>query len=152
MNEAKQVEQWRSQCPVARTLDLIGDRWSLLIVRDMLSGSSKFQQFLASPENIPTNVLSSRLKLLESSGLIKATLPTAPSALRVHVDRQRQKTRFGNSGHRRLGRIQYSKPQGKESDLFDPGVSRPGFWKCGHGISGGARCPSFAASTDRCFE
>jgi DNA-binding HxlR family transcriptional regulator len=74
MNEAKQVEQWRSQCPVARTLDLIGDRWSLLIVRDMLSGSSKFQQFLASPENIPTNVLSSRLKLLESSGLIKATL------------------------------------------------------------------------------
>jgi DNA-binding HxlR family transcriptional regulator len=74
MNDKKQVGQWRSQCPVARTLDLIGDRWSLLIVRDMLSGSSKFQQFLASRENIPTNVLSSRLKLLESSGLIKATL------------------------------------------------------------------------------
>jgi DNA-binding HxlR family transcriptional regulator len=74
MNDEKQVEQWRSQCPVARTLDLIGDRWSLLIVRDMLLGRSKFQQFLASPEGIPTNVLSSRLKLLESSGLIKATL------------------------------------------------------------------------------
>ena len=74
MSDEKQLEPWRSQCPVARTLDLIGDRWSLLIVRDMLSGSSKFQQFLASPENIPTNVLSSRLKLLESSGLIKATL------------------------------------------------------------------------------
>ena len=74
MNDEKQVEPWRSQCPVARTLDLIGDRWSLLIVRDMLLGSSKFQQFLASPENIPTNVLSSRLKLLESSGLIKASL------------------------------------------------------------------------------
>jgi DNA-binding HxlR family transcriptional regulator len=44
-------------------LDLICDRWSLLIVRDMLLGSSKFQQFLASPENIPTNVLSSRLKI-----------------------------------------------------------------------------------------
>ena len=74
MNEEKQVEPWRSQCPVARTLDLIGDRWSLLIVRDMLLGRSKFQQFLASPEKIPTNVLSSRLKLLESSGLIKASL------------------------------------------------------------------------------
>jgi DNA-binding HxlR family transcriptional regulator len=74
MNEEKPVERWRSECPVARTLDLLGDRWSLLIVRDMLLGSSKFQQFLASPENIPTNVLSSRLKLLESSGLIKATL------------------------------------------------------------------------------
>jgi DNA-binding HxlR family transcriptional regulator len=74
MNDEKQVVQWRSECPVARTLDLLGDRWSLLIVRDMLFGSSKFQHFLASPENIPTNVLSSRLKLLESSGLIKATL------------------------------------------------------------------------------
>jgi DNA-binding HxlR family transcriptional regulator len=74
MNDEKQLAPWRSQCPVARTLDLIGDRWSLLIVRDMLSGSSKFQQFLASPENIPTNVLSSRLKLLESSSLIEATL------------------------------------------------------------------------------
>jgi DNA-binding HxlR family transcriptional regulator len=74
MSDEKQSEQWRSQCPVARTLDLIGDRWSLLIVRDMLSGSCKFQQFLASPENIPTNVLSSRLKLLESSGLIRAAL------------------------------------------------------------------------------
>ena len=74
MSDEKQLEPWRSQCPVARTLDLIGDRWSLLIVRDMLLGRSKFQQFLASPENIPTNVLSGRLKLLESSGLIKASL------------------------------------------------------------------------------
>jgi DNA-binding HxlR family transcriptional regulator len=74
MNNEKSADQWRSACPVARTLDLLGDRWSLLIVRDMLFGSSKFQQFLASPENIPTNVLSSRLKMLESSGLIRATL------------------------------------------------------------------------------
>ena len=44
------------------------------MVRDMLWGSSKFQEFLASPENIPTNVLSSRLKLLEHNGIIKATL------------------------------------------------------------------------------
>jgi DNA-binding HxlR family transcriptional regulator len=70
MNNEKLVGQWRSACPVARTLDLLGDRWSLLIVRDMLFGSSKFQQFLASPENIPTNVLSNRLKMLESTGLL----------------------------------------------------------------------------------
>ena len=74
MSDEKQLEPRRSQCPVARSLDLIGDRWSLVIVRDMLSGRSKFQQFLDSPEKIPTNVLSSRLKLLESSGLIKASL------------------------------------------------------------------------------
>ena len=70
MNNEKLVEQWRSACPVARTLDLLADRWSHLIVRDMLFGSSKFQQFLASPENIPTNVLSNRLKMLESTGLL----------------------------------------------------------------------------------
>jgi DNA-binding HxlR family transcriptional regulator len=74
MSDEKQLDPWRSQCPVARTLDLIGDRWSLLIVRDMLFGRSKFQEFLSSAENIPTNVLSSRLKLLENSGLVKASL------------------------------------------------------------------------------
>jgi DNA-binding HxlR family transcriptional regulator len=74
MNDQKPADPWRSQCPVARTLDLVGDRWSLLIVRDMLLSSSKFHQFLGSPEGIPTNVLSSRLKSLEQSGLIEATL------------------------------------------------------------------------------
>jgi DNA-binding HxlR family transcriptional regulator len=74
VNEKNQIQLWRSQCPVARTLDLVGDRWSLLVVRDMLFGRSKFQEFLASPENIPTNILSSRLKLLEQNGIIKATL------------------------------------------------------------------------------
>jgi DNA-binding HxlR family transcriptional regulator len=43
-------------------------------VRDMFLGRSKFQQFLTSPENIPTNVLSNRLKLLENNGLITANL------------------------------------------------------------------------------
>jgi DNA-binding HxlR family transcriptional regulator len=74
VNQDNQRQQWRSKCPVARTLDLVGDRWSLLVVRDMLSGSSKFQEFLASPENIPSNILSSRLKLLEQNGIIKAAL------------------------------------------------------------------------------
>jgi len=49
MNNEKPIEPWRSTCPVACTLDLLGDRWSLLIVRDMLLGTSKFHQFLASP-------------------------------------------------------------------------------------------------------
>ena len=74
MNDAQPVEPWRSQCPVACTLDLVGDRWSLLIVRDMLFGSSRFQQFLASPEKIPSNILSSRLKMLERHGIVKAIL------------------------------------------------------------------------------
>jgi len=60
----------RSACPIATGLDLIGDRWSLLLIRDMLMGKSRFGQFLDSPEGIPTNILSDRLKRLEAAGII----------------------------------------------------------------------------------
>jgi len=56
----------RSPCPVACTLDLIGDKWTLLVVRDLLLGRSHFREFAASPEGIATNILSDRLaKLVE---------------------------------------------------------------------------------------
>jgi DNA-binding HxlR family transcriptional regulator len=62
----------RSHCPIACTLDLIGDRWTLLIIRDMLFfGKQRFEEFLESPEEISTNILTSRLKLLEQLGLVK---------------------------------------------------------------------------------
>jgi DNA-binding HxlR family transcriptional regulator len=113
MNDEKQFEPWRSQCPVARTLDLIGDRWSPLIVRDILSGSSKFQQFLASPESIPTNVLSSRLKLLEGSGLIKATLyQRHPPRFAYTLTDKGKKLASVIRAIADLGRIQYTKIQG----------------------------------------
>lgn len=54
----------RSPCPVACSLDLIGDRWTLLVVRDLLFGRSRFKDFTASPEGIPTNILSDRLERL----------------------------------------------------------------------------------------
>lgn len=60
----------RSDCPVANTLDRVGDKWSLLIVRDMLAGKTTFGQFLESPEGIPTNILADRLKRLERFGLV----------------------------------------------------------------------------------
>jgi len=60
----------RSICPVANTLDRIGDKWSLLLVRDMLAGKSTYGQFLESPEGIPTNILADRLKRLEQFGII----------------------------------------------------------------------------------
>jgi DNA-binding HxlR family transcriptional regulator len=60
----------RSGCPVACSLDLIGDRWSLLLIRDLLGGKTRYGDFLASPEKIPTNILAERLKRLEQSGLI----------------------------------------------------------------------------------
>lgn len=61
----------RSACPIASTLDLVGDRWTLLIIRDMMFfGKQRFEEFLASPEGISTNILTNRLKLLEELGLV----------------------------------------------------------------------------------
>jgi DNA-binding HxlR family transcriptional regulator len=64
-------EKRRSVCPVACTLDIIGDKWSLLIIRDMLGGKSHFKEFLAAPEKIATNILAERLTRLASHGLIE---------------------------------------------------------------------------------
>ncbi len=58
-------------CPVARTLDIIGERWTILILRDLfLQGGRKFQDFEASLTGISPNTLSLRLKRLEESGII----------------------------------------------------------------------------------
>ncbi len=62
----------RSPCPIACTLDLIGDRWTLLIIRDMMFfGKQRFEEFLESPERISTNILANRLKSLENLGLVE---------------------------------------------------------------------------------
>lgn len=64
----------RSSCPIACTLDLIGDKWSLLIIRDMhFFGKTRYDEFLASPEEISTNILADRLKKLEENGLVTKT-------------------------------------------------------------------------------
>jgi DNA-binding HxlR family transcriptional regulator len=54
----------RSACPVSSSLDIFGDRWTLLIIRDLILGKSRFKDFLSSPESIPTNILTDRLKRL----------------------------------------------------------------------------------------
>lgn len=65
-------DERRSNCPIACTLDLVGDRWALLIIRDMLFlGKQRFEEFLESPEGISTNILASRLKSLEQLGLVE---------------------------------------------------------------------------------
>ena len=61
----------RSECPITNTLDLIGDKWTLLIIRDILFLKKKsFNEFLESPEGIATNILTERLKRLEDHGII----------------------------------------------------------------------------------
>jgi DNA-binding HxlR family transcriptional regulator len=63
----------RSLCPVANTLDLVGDKWTLLIVRDMRHGRRTYGELADSPEGIPTNILADRLKRLEDAGIVERT-------------------------------------------------------------------------------
>lgn len=60
----------RSRCPIAVTLDTVGDTWSLIILRDMFAGKRRFSEFLESPEGIKRNILTERLKRLERAGII----------------------------------------------------------------------------------
>src|SRR5262249_25550417 len=71
----------RSPCPVACTLDLVGDKWSLLIARDLLRGNVTFGELQNSPEGIPTNILADRLRRMKEAGLI------AKSAYQEHPPR-----------------------------------------------------------------
>jgi len=63
----------RSRCVIANTLDVIGDKWTLLLVRDLLHGKQTYGELLDSPEAIPTNILADRLKRLEAAGIISST-------------------------------------------------------------------------------
>ena len=62
----------RSDCPISFSLDIFGDKWSLLIIRDiMFKGKRNYGEFSDSEEKIATNILADRLMLLETAGIIK---------------------------------------------------------------------------------
>jgi DNA-binding HxlR family transcriptional regulator len=61
----------RSSCPVAGALDLVGDKWTLLVVRDLLRGKRRYGDLASSSERIPTNILADRLRRLEQGGLVE---------------------------------------------------------------------------------
>jgi len=61
----------RSECPIAYALDLFGDRWTLLVLRDLIFGRKRYyQEFLESPERVATNVLADRLDRLERANMV----------------------------------------------------------------------------------
>ena len=62
----------RSNCPAACALDIAGDKWTLLVVRDLLRGRHTFKELLAADEGIPTNILADRLKKMEEHRLVLA--------------------------------------------------------------------------------
>lgn len=60
----------RSGCPIASGLEIFGDKWTLVVLRDLFCGKKTYSELAGSPEKIPTNRLAERLKMLESEGLI----------------------------------------------------------------------------------
>jgi DNA-binding HxlR family transcriptional regulator len=84
----------RSDCAIACALDVIGDKWTLLIVRDLFLGRSRYGEFLKAGEGIPTNILARRLRRLEAAGLVERKVDPRP--------RSRYAYRLTRSG-RRLG-------------------------------------------------
>ncbi len=77
----KENPKRRSPCPVACSLDILGDRWTLLVIRDLILGRSRFKEFAASPEGIPTNILSDRLERLLRHGIAEQ-IPAADGTKR----------------------------------------------------------------------
>lgn len=61
----------RSLCPLSKALEIIGDKWSLLVIRDMCLGSKRYGDFQNAAEGIPTNILASRLRQLEQHGILE---------------------------------------------------------------------------------
>lgn len=59
-----------SHCPIDFALEIFGDRWTLLVIRDLMFGKRHFHELIGSPEGIASNILAARLKKLEACGLI----------------------------------------------------------------------------------
>jgi DNA-binding HxlR family transcriptional regulator len=67
-------KRYDQACPVAKSLEVVGDRWTLLVVRDLLRGTKRFQDLLDSLTGIAPNILSDRLKWMEERGLVSRRL------------------------------------------------------------------------------
>ena len=68
------TQPYNQDCPIARTLDVIGDRWTLIIIRDLFLGRNRFNEFRQSKPRISPKLLSERLKRLEEQGLVERAL------------------------------------------------------------------------------
>lgn len=67
-------KRYGQACPVAKSLEVVGERWTLLVIRDLLGGARRFQDLRQSLRGIAPNILSERLKVMERHGLIARRL------------------------------------------------------------------------------
>jgi DNA-binding HxlR family transcriptional regulator len=75
---------YNQYCPIAHTLDLVGDRWTLLILRDLLLGPKRFSDLLSGLPGIGTNILTDRLKGLEQAAIVQRRMLLPPAASSVY--------------------------------------------------------------------
>jgi DNA-binding HxlR family transcriptional regulator len=78
------VKHYCQYCPVAHSLDVIGERWSLLIVRDLMGGPKRYTDLAGGLPGIGTNILASRLKDLEAAGVVHKYRLPPPAASQVY--------------------------------------------------------------------
>src|SRR5919107_2204104 len=72
------------RCGVARALDIVGERWALLVVRDLLLGPKRFTDLRAGLPHVSPDVLSQRLRELEEAGIVRRTKLPPPAGARVY--------------------------------------------------------------------
>lgn len=123
-------KRYNQACPVAKSLEVVGDRWTLLVVRDLLSGPRRFQDFLQTLPGIAPNILSARLKLMEEHELIVREFYTdhPPRAQYVLSEKGRELGMVVGALAAWGGRHVH-----KETRLVHAG--------CGHPVSVGYYCP-----------
>ena len=78
--------QHRSPCPISSFLDLLGDKWTLLVVRDLLVGKTRFGEIEAGHEHIPTSILANRMKALVAHGIVtRVQYSERPTRFEYHL-------------------------------------------------------------------
>jgi DNA-binding HxlR family transcriptional regulator len=79
------IQKRKSDCPINFALEIFGDRWTFLIVRDlMFKGKHYYNEFLQMEEKIATNILADRLVLLEENGIVTRTIDEAHNSKKIY--------------------------------------------------------------------
>ncbi|HSC91194.1 MAG TPA: winged helix-turn-helix transcriptional regulator [Gaiellaceae bacterium] len=78
------MKRYGHYCPIAHALDLVGERWALLVVRELLDGPKRYTDLLDGMPGIGTNILASRLRDLEAGGVVRRTKLPPPAASAVY--------------------------------------------------------------------
>lgn len=109
---------YRQYCGLARTLDLVGDRWSLLVVRELLPGPRRYRDLEASLGGIASNLLTDRLRRLEAGGVLERRIGSARAVVYALMPRGAQLQESIEALVRWSGPLMATGP--RDDDVFDP--------------------------------